>query len=98
MVANAHRLHLDLTELRRRFPVSLKGATLAQLARAAIPLHRRAGVRSPRSLRSPDCPATGARTRSRCRPGAACGVGMVTGAGDRRAPADKDSEYRSSKR
>ena len=31
MVANAHRLQLDLSEVRRRFPVSLKGATLAQL-------------------------------------------------------------------
>ncbi len=31
MVANAHRLQLDLSEVRRRFAVSLKGATLAQL-------------------------------------------------------------------
>ncbi len=31
MVANAHRLQLDLSEVRRRFPVSLKGATLQQL-------------------------------------------------------------------
>jgi len=31
MVANAHGLRLDLSDLRRRFPVSLKGATLAQL-------------------------------------------------------------------
>lgn len=31
MVANAHRLHVDLSDLRRRFPVSLKGATLQQL-------------------------------------------------------------------
>jgi ATP-binding cassette subfamily B protein RaxB len=31
MVANAHRLHLDLAEVRRRFAVSLKGATLQQL-------------------------------------------------------------------
>jgi ATP-binding cassette subfamily B protein RaxB len=31
MVANAHGLQLDLFDLRRRFPVSLKGATLAQL-------------------------------------------------------------------
>ena len=38
MVANAHRLHLDLTELRRRFPVSLKGATLAQLISHAAAL------------------------------------------------------------
>ncbi len=31
MVANAHRLQLDLSEVRRRFSVSLKGATLQQL-------------------------------------------------------------------
>ena len=31
MVANAHGLQLDIAELRRRFPVSLKGATLQQL-------------------------------------------------------------------
>lgn len=31
MVANVHGLQLDLAELRRRFPVSLKGATLQQL-------------------------------------------------------------------
>ena len=31
MVANAHGLHIDLADLRRRFPVSLKGATLQQL-------------------------------------------------------------------
>ena len=31
MVANAHGLQLDLADLRRRFPVSLKGATLQQL-------------------------------------------------------------------
>ncbi len=31
MVANAHGLQLDLFDLRRRFPVSLKGATLQQL-------------------------------------------------------------------
>jgi ATP-binding cassette subfamily B protein RaxB len=31
MVANAHRLQLDLSEVRRRFAVSLKGATLQQL-------------------------------------------------------------------
>ena len=31
MVSNAHGLHVDLTDLRRRFPVSLKGATLQQL-------------------------------------------------------------------
>ena len=31
MVANAHGLHVDLSDLRRRFPVSLKGATLQQL-------------------------------------------------------------------
>lgn len=31
MVANAHHLQLDLAEVRRRFTVSLKGATLAQL-------------------------------------------------------------------
>ncbi|MEI8325680.1 MAG: peptidase domain-containing ABC transporter, partial [Betaproteobacteria bacterium] len=31
MVANAHGMHLALADLRRRFSVSLKGATLAQL-------------------------------------------------------------------
>ncbi|MBP9149878.1 MAG: peptidase domain-containing ABC transporter [Rhodoferax sp.] len=31
MVANAHGLQLDLFDLRRRFPVSIKGATLQQL-------------------------------------------------------------------
>jgi ATP-binding cassette, subfamily B, bacterial CvaB/MchF/RaxB len=31
MIANAHGLQLDLFDLRRRFPVSLKGATLQQL-------------------------------------------------------------------
>lgn len=31
MVAHAHRLQLDLSEVRRRFAVSLKGATLQQL-------------------------------------------------------------------
>ncbi len=31
MVANAHGMHVDLADLRRRFSVSLKGATLPQL-------------------------------------------------------------------
>ena len=31
MLASAHGLHLDLADLRRRFPVSLKGANLQQL-------------------------------------------------------------------
>jgi ATP-binding cassette subfamily B protein RaxB len=31
MVCSAHGLHQDLSELRRRFPISLKGATLQQL-------------------------------------------------------------------
>ena len=35
MIASAHGLYADLAELRRRFPVSLKGATLAQLIRLA---------------------------------------------------------------
>ncbi|MFN8961669.1 MAG: peptidase domain-containing ABC transporter [Betaproteobacteria bacterium] len=35
MIASAHGLYADLAELRRRFPVSLKGATLAQLIRHA---------------------------------------------------------------
>ncbi|MDD5333746.1 MAG: peptidase domain-containing ABC transporter [Rhodoferax sp.] len=39
MVANAHRLHVDLAELRRRFPVSLKGATLKQLISHAATLN-----------------------------------------------------------
>ena len=39
MVARAHRMQLDLSELRRRFPVSLKGATLAQLVSYASRLN-----------------------------------------------------------
>ena len=39
MVANAHGLHVDLSDLRRRFPVSLKGATLAQLISHASALN-----------------------------------------------------------
>lgn len=39
MVANAHHLQLDLTEIRRRFAVSLKGATLQQLVTHASQLH-----------------------------------------------------------
>ncbi len=39
MVAREHRLQLDLSELRRRFPVSLKGATLAQLVSFASRLN-----------------------------------------------------------
>ena len=35
MTASAHGLHTDLADLRRRFPISLKGATLAQLIRHA---------------------------------------------------------------
>jgi ATP-binding cassette subfamily B protein RaxB len=35
MVADAHGLRVDLSDLRRRFPVSLKGATLAHLIRHA---------------------------------------------------------------
>jgi ATP-binding cassette subfamily B protein RaxB len=35
MIASAHGLHTDLAELRRRFQVSLKGATLVQLIRHA---------------------------------------------------------------
>jgi ATP-binding cassette, subfamily B, bacterial CvaB/MchF/RaxB len=35
MVASAHGLQVDLTELRRRFSVSLKGTTLAQVIRHA---------------------------------------------------------------
>lgn len=35
MVASAHDLHVDLAQLRRRFAVSLKGTTLAQLIRHA---------------------------------------------------------------
>lgn len=35
MVASAHKLRLDLPELRRRFGTSLKGATLAQLMQQA---------------------------------------------------------------
>ncbi len=31
MISSAHGLHVDLHDLRRRFPVSLKGVTLAQL-------------------------------------------------------------------
>jgi len=39
MVANAHGLQVDLSDLRRRFPVSLKGATLTQLISHAGALH-----------------------------------------------------------
>lgn len=39
MVANAHSLQLDLSEVRRRFAVSLKGATLQQLVAHASQLH-----------------------------------------------------------
>ena len=39
MVSDAHGLHLDLADLRRRFSVSLKGATLATLIRHAEALH-----------------------------------------------------------
>ncbi len=35
MIASAHGFHTDLADLRRRFPISLKGATLAQLIRHA---------------------------------------------------------------
>lgn len=35
MISSAHGLQTDLADLRRRFPVSLKGATLAQLIRHA---------------------------------------------------------------
>lgn len=38
MIASAHGFYADLAELRRRFPVSLKGATLAQLIRHAYAL------------------------------------------------------------
>lgn len=39
MVARSHGLQLDLAEVRRRFPVSLKGATLQQLITHAGHLH-----------------------------------------------------------
>lgn len=39
MVSSAHGLYLDLADLRRRFPVSLKGATLAQLMSHAAALN-----------------------------------------------------------
>ena len=39
MVCTAHRLHLDLDSLRRRFAVSLKGATLQQLIAHASALN-----------------------------------------------------------
>ncbi len=35
MIASAHGYHADLAELRRRFPISLKGATLDKLIRHA---------------------------------------------------------------
>ena len=38
MVASAHGLYLELSELRRRFPVSLKGANLRQLLQHAAAL------------------------------------------------------------
>ena len=40
MVADAHGLHVGLTELRRRFPMSLKGAKLNQLIHIAQKLGR----------------------------------------------------------
>ena len=39
MIADAHGLHLDLADLRRRFSVSLKGATMASLIRHAQALN-----------------------------------------------------------
>ena len=39
MIADAHGLHLDLADLRRRFSVSLKGATMATLIRHAQALN-----------------------------------------------------------
>lgn len=39
MVCDAYDLEIGLSELRRRFPVSLKGATLASLIRYAADLH-----------------------------------------------------------
>jgi ATP-binding cassette subfamily B protein RaxB len=39
MVTNSHGLQLDLSEVRRRFAVSLKGATLQQLSAHAAQLH-----------------------------------------------------------
>ena len=39
MISEAHGLRLDLQELRRRFSVSLKGATLATLVRHAESLN-----------------------------------------------------------
>ena len=39
MLANAHRLRIDLAELRQRFSISLKGADLAQLMRPAQALN-----------------------------------------------------------
>jgi ATP-binding cassette subfamily B protein RaxB len=39
MVVSAHGLHVDLSDLRHRFPVSLKGATLAQLTSHASALN-----------------------------------------------------------
>ena len=39
MVANAHRLQQDLSEVRRRFSISLKGATLTQLIAHASQLN-----------------------------------------------------------
>lgn len=39
MVSNAHGLHVDLSDVRRRFPVSLKGATLQQLIAHASTLN-----------------------------------------------------------
>jgi ATP-binding cassette subfamily B protein RaxB len=50
MIASAHGYHTDLAELRRRSPISLKGATLAQLIRHAEALGFAA--------RQPSCPVT----------------------------------------
>lgn len=39
MISRHHGLHMDMADLRRRFTISLKGATLAQLMRHASALH-----------------------------------------------------------
>ncbi|MBK1889307.1 hypothetical protein Undi14_04625 [Undibacterium sp. 14-3-2] len=39
MIASHYGYHTDLTDLRRQFAISLKGATLAQLMRHASALH-----------------------------------------------------------
>jgi ATP-binding cassette subfamily B protein RaxB len=55
MVAAAHGLRTDLPTLRQRFPVSLKGTTLADIMHMADGLGLQAGPCAPNSTRSCSC-------------------------------------------